>query len=230
MKLREITVGGLPPVRAVAPPVQSRPQLPAIGAGTVVTAARQRGLSRLLGRWRWRVAIWSARLGSIGRLGIGLAVLGGTFYLASVLPARSTLEEQDAQVSALRERLAQEAQRAAQTPAGPEDELDRFYRILPPDTGVSDAFRTIYRIGVQQGLQLEHAEYRVAMEGQGRLLRYEMSFPVVGTYPQVRMFLRQVSAAIPAAVPDKVEFAYQDQKEGHVRATIRLLLYTKKDA
>jgi hypothetical protein len=70
----------------------------------------------------------------------------------------------------------------------------------------------------------------MATEGQGRLLRYEVAFPVVGTYPQIRLFLRQVSSKVPFAVPDKVNFDYQDPKSGQVRATIRLLLYSRKDS
>jgi len=184
----------------------------------------------LVHQWRWRLTIWSDRLDVIGRLGLGLVVLAGTVYLTAVMPAHWDMEEREATIASMQERAAQEARRLAQTPTGPGDELDRFYRILPPDTKASDPFRMIYRIGLQQGLQLEQAEYRVAMDGQGRLFRYEMAFPVIGTYPQIRMFLRHVSSEVPSAAPDKVDFEYQDKNDGRVRATIRLLIYTRNDS
>lgn len=231
MKPTSLTVTGVPQVRSSTLPAhQLKPALPDTPGGASVAVTAPSAVSRVMSRWRWRVSLWSARLGPIGRLGLGLAALGATFYVGTVVPGQSDLQEGQGAVSALRERVMQEAGGATLAPAGPGEELDRFYKFIPPDSEISQALRQVYRISVEQGLQLEQAEYRMATEGQGRLLRYEVAFPVVGTYPHIRLFLRQVSSRVPFAVPDKVNFEYQDPQSGQVRATIRLLMYSRKDS
>lgn len=231
MKLTSPTVIGVPQVRPMTLPAhQPKPALPDASGGVSVAVAAPSAVSRVMSRWRWRASLWSARLGSVGRLGLGLAALGATFYVGAVIPGQSDLQEGQSAVSALRERVMQEAGGATLAPTGPGEELDRFYQFIPADSEISKALRQVYRISAEQGLQLDQAEYRMATEGQGRLLRYEVAFPVVGTYPQIRLFLRQVSSKVPFAVPDKVNFDYQDPKSGQVRATIRLLLYSRKDS
>ena len=231
MKPTSLTVTGVPQVRPVTLPAhQSKPALPDAPGGVSVAVAAPSAVSRVMSRWRWRASLWSARLGPVGRLGLGLAALGATFYVGTVVPGQSDLQEGQSAVSALREQVMQEAGGATLAPAGLGEELDRFYKVIPSDSEISQAVRQVYRISAEQGLQLDQAEYRMATEGQGRLLRYEVAFPVVGTYPQIRLFLRQVSSKVPFAVPDKVNFDYQDPKSGQVRATIRLLLYSRKDS
>lgn len=231
MKLTSLTVTGVPQVRPVTLPAhQPKPALPDAPGGVSVAVAAPSSVSRVMSRWRWRASLWSARLGPVGRLGLGLAALGATFYVGTVVPGQSDLQEGQSAVSTLREQVMQEAGGATLAPAGPGEELDRFYKVIPSDSEISQALRQVYRISAEQGLQLDQAEYRMATEGQGRLLRYEVAFPVVGTYPQIRLFLRQVSSKVPFAVPDKVNFDYQDPKSGQVRATIRLLLYSRKDS
>ncbi len=218
---------GVPQVRAESLPVPARSTtaVPAVSIATVALSGR----ARAIGRWRWMGRRWAAQLGSGGRFGLGLAVLGATFYLAGVLPSHSVLEEKAQATAVLEERVARESDRSAALPSGPAESLERFYRVIPPDSSISSALRTVHRISLKQSLMVEQAEYRVAAESQGRLLRYEVAFPVVGTYPQIRLFLREVTAALPFAVPDKVNFEYQDAKSGQVRATVRLLLYSQKE-
>lgn len=227
---RHLAVTAVPHVRAASLPAYPHGALPASPGGGSVAVVAPSAVARVIGRWRWRASLWSARLGPIGQLGLGFAVLGATFYLCSVVPGQADLQKGQDTMSGLRERVMQEAGRSMPAPAGPGEELDRFYQMIPPDSEISQALRQVYRISAQQGLQLEQAEYRVAAEGQGRLFRYEVAFPVMGTYPQIRLFLRQVSAEVPFTVPDKVNFDYQDPKSGQVRATIRLLLYSRKES
>lgn len=212
------------------PPAQVSPQNSAVSTSASVMLAQPSAIARAVNRLRWRFNLWSAELGLAGQLGVGLAVLGTTFYLSSVVPGSSDLRDADEKMALMRERVMQEAGRSGQMPTGPDSEIDRFYRFLPPDSSISESLRKVHRVSADHGLVLEQAEYRVAAEGQGRVLRYEVGFPVVGTYPQIRAFLRQVAQEVPVSVPDKVNFEYQDVKTGQVRASVRLLIYTRRDA
>ena len=217
-------------VRGETSPVPTHSTVPAKPAVSPVALVESGPVLRALGRSRWAVRLWAARIGPLGRLGLGCAALGAVLYLAAVLPSRSDVSRGEAEVSLLQDKIRGEVERAGSIPAGPAEELDRFYSFIPPDSGVPDALRKVYRISANQGLQLEQAEYRVAAEGQGRVFRYEVAFPVLGTYPQIRQFLRQVSDEIPSAVADKVNFEYQNGKSDQVRARISLFLYARKDS
>ena len=181
------------------------------------------------GRVRWVLRLWAMRLGTVGKLGLGLATLGGLFYLLAVLPAESELREAKGELAAMQDRTKRTAVAAAPAGLGPAEELAKFYGLFPSDRSVPDALRTIYHLGTAQHLQLEQAEYRVATEGQSRLYRYDISFPVVGTYPEIRKFLRSVSKAVPAAALDTVTFEHRNGKRDQVQAKVSLLLFAKRD-
>ncbi len=217
-------------VRGETLPVSNHSTAPARPAASPVALVESGPVLRALGRSRWALRLWAVRIGPLGRLGLGFAALGVVLYLAAVLPSQSDVSRGQEEASSLQDKIRREIEQAGPTLSGPAEELDRFYTFIPPDSGVSNALRKVYRISAEQGLQLEQAEYRVAAEGQGRVFRYEVAFPVLGTYPQIRLFLRRVSAEIPSAVPDKVNFEYQDEKSGQVRARISLLLYSRKDS
>jgi hypothetical protein len=217
-------------VRGETLPVSNHSTALARPATSPVALVESGPVLRALGRYRWAVRLWAVRVGSLGRLGLGFAALGAVLYLAAVLPSRSDVSRGEEEVSSLQDKIRGEIEMSAQMPFGPAEELDRFYTFIPPDSEVSDSLRKVYQISAKQGLQLEQAEYRMAAEGPGRVFRYEVAFPVLGTYPQIRRFLRQVSDEIPSAVPDKVSFEYQNGKSDRVRARISLLLYARKDS
>lgn len=219
-------------VQSAVPQVRTNMVL-AVAPGTLPAPAalpgNTAGLRSSAGRARWVLRLWIMRLGTAGKLGLGLATLGGVFYVSTVLPAESELREAKEELAAMQERAQRAAVAAAPAGLGPAEELARFYSLFPSDRSVPDALRTIYHLGVAQHLQLEQAEYRVATEGQNRLYRYDISFPVVGTYPEIRKFLRSVSKAVPAAALDKVAFEHRAGKRGQVQAKISLLLFAKRD-
>ena len=217
-------------VRGETQPVSNHSTALARPAASPVALVESGPVLRALGRSRWAVRLWAVRIGPLGRLGLGFAALGAVLYLAALLPSQSDVSRGQEEVSLLQDKIRGEIERSAQMPSGPAEELDRFYSFIPPDREVSNALRKVYQISAKQGLQLEQAEYRVAPEGQGRVFRYEVAFPVLGTYPQIRQFLREVSDEIPSAVADKVSFEYQSEKSSQVRARISLLLYARKDS
>lgn len=219
-------------VRSDAPQVRMN-TVPAAASGTLPAPAALPGSAagpRLsTGRVRWVLRLWIMRLGTVGKLGLGLATLGGVFYVSAVLPAVSELREAKGELAAMQERAQRDAVVAAPAGLGPAEELAKFYGFFPSDQSVPDALRTIYHLGMAQNLQLEQAEYRVTLEGQSRLYRYDISFPVTGTYPEIRRFLRSVSAAVPAAALDKVTFEHRTGKRDLVQAKVSLLLFAKRD-
>jgi hypothetical protein len=217
-------------VRGETLPVSNHSTELARSATSLLALVESGPVQRALGRSRWAVRLWAVRIGPLGRLGLGFAALGAVLYLAAVLPSRSDVSRAEEEVSSLQDKIRGEVERSAQMPFGPAEELDRFYMFIPPDSELSNSLRKVHQISAKQGLQLEQAEYRVAAEGPGHVLRYEVAFPVLGTYPQIRRFLRQVSDEIPSSVTDKVSFEYQKGNSDRVRARISLLLYARKES
>lgn len=229
MNQQALVQSQLPQVQGETLPASNGSTALAKPAASPVALLEQGQVLRALGRSRWALRLWMARIGPLGQLGLGLVALAAALYLAAVLPSQSDVSRGEEEVASLQDKIRGEVEQSVLLPSGPVEELNRFYEFIPPDSGVSNALRKVYRISAEQGLQLEQAEYRVAAEGQGRVFRYEVAFPVLGTYPQIRSFLRQVSAEIPFAVPDKVNFEYQNERSGQIRARISLSLYSRKD-
>jgi Tfp pilus assembly protein PilO len=162
-------------------------------------------------------------------LGVGLVALSGALYLSAVAPAESRLREATDELKALQERVLQRGARADADRAGPAVELARFYSRFPSDGSLPETLRKIFRLGAQQNLRIDQAEYRVAVQGHKRLFRHDIVFPMTGTYPQIRTFLRLMSAEVPTAAPERVTFEHLNGDPRLVRAKVGLLLFTRRD-
>lgn len=180
-------------------------------------------------RVRWILRLWIMRLGTAGKLGLGMATFALLFYVSAVAPAKDELREAKGELAVMQARVHRAGGGDAPALLGPVEELAKFYGLFPSDYSVPDALRAIYHLGTAQHLQIEQAEYRVATEGQSRLYRYDISFPVTGTYPEIRKFLRSVSTATPTAALDKVTFEHRNGKADQVQAKVSLLLFSKRD-
>jgi len=62
----------------------------------------------------------------------------------------------------------------------------------------------------------------------GKLVRYQMTLPVKGEYPQIRKFLTDLPGALPAVALENVQFERQKIADPNVEAKIRLVLYMER--
>ncbi len=142
----------------------------------------------------WQVA----RLGSVGKIGVGIFAAAIVFFLAAVLP-------QNATVSELKERAdTMQVNVSAQNGSGPErrmggdQALQIFYDFFPRVDSSPFWVRELVRIAKKNGVEMNSSDYRLIHESNARLARYEMILPIRGRYPQIRSFIADSLQDIPA--------------------------------
>jgi len=123
------------------------------------------------------------RLGGVALAGLGL-LAAGLVVLASVIrPLEARLERLEAQLGKDSQRAAESTRRGT-----PSAKLAAFYRYFDRQDLQVEWLARLYANASAAGLDLRSADYRL-VETSGRILRYEVTLPVAGTYAQLRTFL-----------------------------------------
>lgn len=107
--------------------------------------------------------------------------------------------------------------------------FNEFYRYFPPKRSVPDSLRTIYRAADKQAVQLIEGDYKIVPVKGDKLLGYQISLPVRGTYAQIRKFILQVLNDVPTISLDELNFKREAIAEAEVEAKIKLTLYMRAE-
>ncbi len=185
-------------------------------------------LSAQLNQWlpqlRWQIG----RLGTPGKIGIGLLVVSGIYFFSAVAPQETMLQQ-------LKER-AETLQIQAQKPTTGDAEvgkkmtgdqaLQAFYDFFPMIDSSPFWIRELVRIAKKHNVELSSSEYRLINEQDARLARYEMVLPIRGSYAQIRAFIADALESVPAiaisAIAIKRDVVSSDRLE--LRLEINLFL------
>lgn len=174
--------------------------------------------------WVERLRREVGRLGKAGVVGIGLIVFAAAFYASAVRPGGAALAE-------LRDeaRMLEGKMRRAGGPGGreatPAEQLAAFYAHFPAVGTGPDWLRRIYAAAESRGVVLQSGEYRLSRGAGERLARYEITLPLKGSYTQVRGFVADVLAAVPAAVLEEVNLRREGIDSARLDARVRFTLY-----
>ena len=164
-------------------------------------------------------------LGTAGVVGVALLVFAATLYATAVAPLAQE-----------RARLQAEAEPHAATP---EDERfppwraearspnssrrstrsSRRRRARPTGSARSTRRRKPRASCSQSG------EYKLERSPDSRLARYQITLPVTGSYAQLRGFVGQVLADVPAAALEEITLRRESVSSPRLDARIRLTLY-----
>lgn len=161
-----------------------------------------------------------------GAVGLGLAVFAAAFYWSWLKPEEARLEV----LQQTTDRAGQQAAALAglPRPLATEEKLASFYQFFPRTNGVPDQLEKIYAVAEKQALRLEQGDYRAVRDGVGRLVRYQITLPVKGTYPQIRQFVGGVLTEIPTIALENIQFERQKIGDVAVEAKIKLTMYLER--
>lgn len=154
----------------------------------------QTRLQQLLPHARWQVA----RLGSIGKIGVGLFAAAAVFFLAAVLPQNSTLQELKEKSDAMQVGSLTQHEAGPERRVGGDQALQIFYEFFPRIDSSPFWVRELVRLAKKNGVEMNSSDYRLIQENDARLARYEMILPIRGRYPQIRAFIADSLEAIPS--------------------------------
>ncbi len=142
----------------------------------------------------WQVA----RLGSVGKIGVGLFAAAIVFFLAAVLPQNSTVSELKERADATQVNVTAQNGSGAEKRIGGDQALQIFYDFFPRVDSSPFWVRELVRIAKKNGVEMNSSDYRLIHENNARLTRYEMILPIRGKYPQIRSFIADSLQDIPA--------------------------------
>lgn len=182
-------------------------------------------------RIKWLMRRWQSRLTWPWLLLGGLLAFGIGFYLSVLEPTRNNLQSAQARLLALRHET-HESERSPTRTAQPvaASQLAEFYQFFPTQRALPDLMEKIVKVAVDNKLTPHQGEYQVAHDKTGKLMRYQVTLPVVGAYPDIRGFINGVLGQVPNASLDNVKFERQKIGDGDVEATVLLTLYVGRDS
>ena len=163
---------------------------------------------------------WIRLFGLPGVAAAGLLIGCLSLYFSAIRPVQSKLA--DARQSVIEFRGMHSKVRRETPPA---EQLAVFYRTFPDEKNLPSWLEKIFTMAHDQGISLDQGEYKVTSDRMGKLMRYQMTLPVKGEYPQIRKYLDSLLAEIPIVSLEHLQFERQKVGDPVIEAKIRLALY-----
>jgi Tfp pilus assembly protein PilO len=167
------------------------------------------------------------RLGKAGIIGVALCA----FSLATLISTNSPLRQQLSDDAAALEQLASASEGAAvATLASPQTQLASFVNSLPTRQDLPALMGQLVATSASVGVDLEEGRYELMTASKaGDIARYRLSFPVVGSYPQVRSFIDQALVAVPTMSLDGLSLQRGEISDGVVTAELDFAVFVRTE-
>ena len=117
------------------------------------------------------------------------------------------------------------AQSTPQQVAG--NRLSDLYASLPTGSGALAAIERLHQAAALHGVELPQGDYRLSRDASGALLRYQITLPARGRYPQLRAWLAELMNGLPTVALDGLALQRDDVGTAQVDARVRLTLFLK---
>ena len=161
------------------------------------------------------------RVGAAGVSGIGVLLFAAMYAINATVPARARIGELQRELVAASRGGAQTAPRAR----GIDDDLASFYGFFQHASSISDVLAQVSAAAARSGVTFDSGEYRLSRETGVRLVRYEVTLPLRGTYAQVRTFVAAVLDELPQAALEDVAIKRDSVSAQALEARLRLCVY-----
>ncbi len=176
-------------------------------------------------RLRWLSRHWRDVLGWPGVAALGVLASILPFYLSAVRPLQAHLDEVRLSVERQAGQDALDGRAEEGARRGPAGQLAEYYRFFPPVRSAPQWLEKLVALAESRGLSLDQGEYHFEPDKVGQLVRFRMTLPVKGEYPQIRSFLADLQAGLPVVALEKVQFERQNIADPAVEARVGLVLY-----
>lgn len=198
-------------------------------ASSPVNGARLASLRKLLAslppRAAWTFAGVVHSVGWAGVAGILLMVAGAAGLVYSGAWLEPALDrERTAVAEAARQSKALPAPAADVRPP-PSARLDQFHAEFPAVAEIPVAIGAVLKIATGHGMSLDQGQYRLVGDPGGPMMRYQITLPVRGSYRQLRAFVEQALAELPALALDGVEFRREAVGAAQLESVVEFSLY-----
>ncbi|MEN6587980.1 MAG: type 4a pilus biogenesis protein PilO [Sulfuricella sp.] len=182
----------------------------------------------LWNRVRWTARHWLRRIGAPGILAIGILAMCPALYFSAIRPEQARLDSARHSVAALHEQLEMAGKSSGSAKLSPAEQLTEFYGKFPHEECSPQWLEKLVALAASRGLTLNDGEYKATREKVGKLVRYQMTLPVKGEYPQIRRFLTDVPGVLPVIALENVQFERQKVADPNIEAKIKMVLYLEQ--
>jgi len=159
------------------------------------------------------------RLGHLGVVGLSLCVFSLIAFTSGNLALHQQVSDQAANLVVAREAVANNAMRDSDP--SPAAAAGRFVDSLPGRNEVPQIMGSVVAVAATAGIELERGSYEYVSSGDGAIARYRMSLPVNGSYPQVRQFIENLLATVPAIALDNMRIERDNISDQVIAADLR---------
>lgn len=183
--------------------------------------------SAALSSVRWVARRELSRLTWRGLAGAALLIFALGFAVSSLLPAQRHAAQLKSDVGELRSRLRAvgDGPAGAAVIAPRATQLENFYAFFPHVDTLPDWIGRIHTAAARNGLILESGDYLLERRKEQRLVQYQITLPVRGSYGQIRGFVAEVLEKVPAAALEDVAMKRESIAAPALEARIRWVIY-----
>jgi hypothetical protein len=137
------------------------------------------------------------KLGHAGIIGLSLLIFSIVSFFSTNAPMRDEVSSRAADLENARA-LAGQQQHSGTRAAG-SGPAAQIVSHLPSRNDLPQIMGQIVTVATASGLALDRGSYEFTPTESGEVSRYRLTLPVRGNYPQVRQFIENTLAAVPAA-------------------------------
>jgi Tfp pilus assembly protein PilO len=159
------------------------------------------------------------RIGKTGIVGLALVIFSAITFISGNLPLRQQYADRSAELAVARKDASD--LRAGTVAETPELKATRFVDGLPTIDDVPIVLGGIVTVAAASGLELEQGTYEYVAADGSSIARYQMTLPVVGTYPEIREFVEDVLATAPAVSLDSLRIERGAVSEATITADLK---------
>ena len=163
---------------------------------------------------------FAGRLGIAGACGLALLVFAAGFLLLGVQP----LYEEVRVLTARAERLARPGPAGTTEAADPAAAVEALLDSLPPLDQAPEFVARLHASAAEHRLVLESGEYHVTHDAEARLARYQVRFPLKGSYVQIRRYVAAAMEGIPSMTLDEFSIRRASIGAREVEARVQFAL------
>ena len=203
-------------VETVVRPVVTEVEVVAPASPATSTALRLRETTSAIIPY---LSYGAQRLGHLGVVGISLCVFSLIAFTSGNLGLRQQVSDQAAELVVAREAAGSNSLQASD--ASPAAAASRFVASLPGRNEVPQIMGSVVTVAAAAGIELERGSYEYVSSDDGAIARYRMSLPVNGSYPQVRQFIENLLAAVPAIALDSMRIERDNISDQVIAADLR---------
>lgn len=177
--------------------------------------------------------LWRARSSALRIMGwpgvVALALLAANlaFYFSAVIPARKQVEQLRDSAEFAKAKNQRIARNQSVAPVTPDTQLQQFNAFFPPTAQAPKWIAAVYEAARGEKLVLERGDYKGLRDVGTPLVRYQITLPVKGTYPQIRRFVAEILEEVPPASIDDISVKREKIGADVVEARIKISVYMR---